>query len=73
MKHIEKRAQKKKKRKKREGKEKRQNFRELWEISSIVTCVSGVRVGKQKERREEIIAKFSKLIKTVSPQIQDSQ
>lgn len=72
MKHIEKRAQKKK-RKKGEGKEKRQNFRELWEISSIVTCVSGVRVGKQKERREEIIAKFSKLIKTVSPQIQDSQ
>ena len=62
MKHIEKRAQEKKK-KKKEGKEKRQHFRELWEIASIVTCVSGVRVGKQKERREEIIAKFSKLIK----------
>lgn len=72
MKHVKKRAQEKKK-KKREGKEKRQNFRELWEISSIVTCISGVRVGKQKERREEIIVKFSKLIKMVSPQIQDSQ
>lgn len=47
MKHVKKRAFGKKKEK--EGKEKRQNFRELWEISSIVTCISGVRVGSRKK------------------------
>lgn len=50
MKHVKKEPEKK--RKERKGKErKRQNFRELWEISSIVTCISGVRV-REAERKK---------------------